>query len=146
MLTPGACAAMTVAFLYAMVEIFKGYFEDDFDEDSLRDNFTLVYELLDGGSAAEISHTNIDADTVCCRDSGLRISAKHSAGHLEDVHQPGHCAIQCGIGKFAYRQRLRGFDDHLSPQANEDTKMTSQITGARDWRREVWCMFMGIGT
>jgi len=30
-----------------MVDIFKGYFEVDFDEDSLRDNFTLVYELLD---------------------------------------------------------------------------------------------------
>jgi len=29
------------------VDIFKGYFDEDFDEDSLRDNFTLVYELLD---------------------------------------------------------------------------------------------------
>ena len=38
---------MTFHFLYTMVDIFKGYFEDDFDEDALRDNFTLVYELLD---------------------------------------------------------------------------------------------------
>jgi len=36
------------SFLYGMVEVFKGYFEDDLDEDALRDNFTLVYELLDG--------------------------------------------------------------------------------------------------
>lgn len=41
------CAAMTFAFLYAMIDIFKGYFEEDFDEDAIRDNFTLVYELLD---------------------------------------------------------------------------------------------------
>jgi hypothetical protein len=42
-----------------MVDIFKGYFEEDFDEDSIRDNFTLVYELLDGESGDE-----------CCRPSG----------------------------------------------------------------------------
>lgn len=30
-----------------MVDIFKGYFEEDFDEDDVRDNFTLVYELFD---------------------------------------------------------------------------------------------------
>ena len=35
-----------------MVDIFKGYFEEDFDEDSIRDNFTLVYELLDGAPGA----------------------------------------------------------------------------------------------
>lgn len=43
-----ANAAMVFAFLYAMVDIFKGYFDEDFDEDAIRDNFTLVYELLDG--------------------------------------------------------------------------------------------------
>jgi len=34
-------------FLHTMVEIFNGYFEEDFDEDDIRDNFTLVYELFD---------------------------------------------------------------------------------------------------
>lgn len=38
---------MVFHFLSTMVDIFKGYFEEDFDEDALRDNFTLVYELLD---------------------------------------------------------------------------------------------------
>ena len=45
-------AASVFAFLYALVDIFKGYFDEDFDEDSLRDNFTLVYELLDGAYAS----------------------------------------------------------------------------------------------
>lgn len=45
-LTHFLAAACVFSFLYAMVDIFKGYFEDDFDEDSIRDNFTLVYELV----------------------------------------------------------------------------------------------------
>ena len=40
-------AAMVFSFLYAVLDIFRGYFEEDFDEDAIRDNFTLVYELLD---------------------------------------------------------------------------------------------------
>ena len=34
-------------FLNQMVRVFKAYFGDDFDENSIRNNFTLVYELLD---------------------------------------------------------------------------------------------------
>lgn len=39
--------AMVFQFLLAMVTIFKSYFGDEFDEDAIRNNFTLVYELLD---------------------------------------------------------------------------------------------------
>ena len=42
-------AAMTVQYLYNLVKICKQYFLD-FDENSIRDNFTLIYELLDGTS------------------------------------------------------------------------------------------------
>lgn len=45
--TANANAAMIFQFLMAMVDIFKGYFGEDFDEGKVRDNFTLVYELLD---------------------------------------------------------------------------------------------------
>jgi len=38
---------MAFHFLYTVVDIFKSYFEEDFDENSLQDNFSLVYELLD---------------------------------------------------------------------------------------------------
>ena len=31
-----------------MVEIFKSYFEGKFDEASIKKNFVLIYELLDG--------------------------------------------------------------------------------------------------
>ena len=47
-------AAMCFHFLYNLIEVFKAYFNDGkkhFNEDSLRNNFTLVYELLDGSCA-----------------------------------------------------------------------------------------------
>mmetsp|Transcript_10725 Transcript_10725/g.21463 ORF Transcript_10725/g.21463 Transcript_10725/m.21463 type:complete len:427 (+) Transcript_10725:235-1515(+) len=40
-------AAMAFQFLFALVEVFKGYFGGAFEEDTVRDNFPLVYELLD---------------------------------------------------------------------------------------------------
>lgn len=51
-------------FMTACVDIFKGYFNGKFDEETLRNNFSLVYELLDGefmrpqlrGIAAFIHH------------------------------------------------------------------------------------------
>lgn len=45
--TANANAALIFQFLMAMVDIFKGYFGEEFDEGKVRDNFTLVYELLD---------------------------------------------------------------------------------------------------
>ncbi len=38
-----------------VITLFKSYF-NSFDEDSLRNNFVLIYELLDGASAAQ-AHT-----------------------------------------------------------------------------------------
>jgi len=39
--------AMVFQFLTAMLIIFKAYFGEEFEEDAVRNNFTLVYELLD---------------------------------------------------------------------------------------------------
>merc|ERR1711916_181686 len=38
--------AMTILFLYRLVEVFKEYFEE-LEEESIRDNFVIIYELLD---------------------------------------------------------------------------------------------------
>jgi len=32
------------------VQLFKSYFGGAFDEDAIRNNFVLIYELLDGSS------------------------------------------------------------------------------------------------
>jgi hypothetical protein len=39
---------MVFQFLYQLIEVFKAYFGNEFDEEALRDNFVLVYELFDG--------------------------------------------------------------------------------------------------
>ena len=130
-----ANAALVFAFLYAMIDIFKGagrekrtrlcsveitcvvklapthilcaapltmwalsgYFEDDFDEDSIRDNFTLVYELLD---------------------------------EIIDFGYPQNAALDV-LKLYINLGSLK-----VQTSAQEDRKMTSTITGARDWRRE----------
>jgi hypothetical protein len=34
------------------VALFKSYFGGAFDEDAIRNNFVLIYELLDGNAAS----------------------------------------------------------------------------------------------
>jgi AP-2 complex subunit mu-1 len=40
-------AAMVFQFLYKLVAIFKSYFDNKVTEEALKENFALVYELLD---------------------------------------------------------------------------------------------------
>ena len=42
-----ANAALVFEFLYRLVALGKGYF-GKFDEEAVKNNFVLVYELLDG--------------------------------------------------------------------------------------------------
>merc|ERR1719266_214080 len=39
--------ALVFQFLYALIDLFKAYFGGTFDEDAIRNNFVLIYELLD---------------------------------------------------------------------------------------------------
>ncbi|KAG2378757.1 hypothetical protein C9374_007905 [Naegleria lovaniensis] len=42
-----ASAALVFEFLYKLIFIFQSYFDGKFTEDALKENFSLVYELLD---------------------------------------------------------------------------------------------------
>ena len=42
-----ANSVMIFQYLYNLIEVFKAYFGNDYNEEALRDNFVLVYELLD---------------------------------------------------------------------------------------------------
>ena len=46
--TSNANAALLMQFLYQLVIICKSYFGGKFDENQIRKNFVLIYELLDG--------------------------------------------------------------------------------------------------
>lgn len=39
---------MVFELLAQKIRIFKAYFKNDFDEDTLRNNMTLILELMDG--------------------------------------------------------------------------------------------------
>jgi hypothetical protein len=49
----GVCchgSGMVFQFLFSLGQVFEGYFGEEYDEDAIRNNFTLVYELLDGNT------------------------------------------------------------------------------------------------
>jgi AP-1 complex subunit mu len=51
-----ANAAMILSFLYKCVEVFSSYFKD-LEEESVRDNFVVIYELLGNHSLYIINIT-----------------------------------------------------------------------------------------
>ncbi|CCI42631.1 unnamed protein product [Albugo candida] len=91
--------ALVFQFLYQLNGIFKEYFGKKYSEESIRDNFTLVYELLD--------------ETV-------------------DYGYPQNCSIDV-LKMYINLGSLSSSD---GPLATQPSQLTSQITGAIDWRRE----------
>src|ERR1700759_1096356 len=81
-------AAMVFEFLERLRGLGKSYF-GKFDEESVKSNFVLVYELLDGKENAWILiRVNLN-----CRNLGFRIPAKHRDRVVEDVHHYRRCQI-----------------------------------------------------
>jgi AP-2 complex subunit mu-1 len=56
-----ANAALVFEFLYRLIALGKGYF-GKFDEEAVKNNFVLVYELLDGKSS---NLSSLCRETVC---------------------------------------------------------------------------------
>jgi hypothetical protein len=81
-----ANAALVFEFLYRLIQLGRGYF-GKFDEEAVKNNFVLVYELLDGSSAPLlVLRATFVADAVVCRDHRLWLPAKYRDGHAQDVH------------------------------------------------------------
>ena len=95
-----ANAALVFEFLYRLVALGKGYF-GKFDEEAVKNNFVLVYELLDGvyDSGPECQERK-ELMLVMNRDLGLRIPSKYGNGYAEDVHHYGRCQIRTDNGGF----------------------------------------------
>jgi AP-2 complex subunit mu-1 len=88
--------ALVFEYLFQKIRILKAYLGEDFDENSMRNNMTLIYELMD--------------ETM-------------------DFGYPQNCAVDV--------LRLYINLGNIRPQDEPDTsELTSQITGAIDWRRE----------
>lgn len=79
-----ANAALVFEFLYRLTALGKGYF-GKFDEEAVKSNFVLVYELLDGMAFYEfISHLN--GSDSCHRDPRLWLPAKYRDRHPQNVY------------------------------------------------------------
>jgi AP-2 complex subunit mu-1 len=88
--------ALVFEYLFQKIRILKAYLGEEFDENSMRNNMTLIYELMD--------------ETM-------------------DFGYPQNCAVDV--------LRLYINLGNIRQQDEPDTsKLTSQITGAIDWRRE----------
>lgn len=90
-----ANAALVFEFLYRLVLLGKSYF-GKFDEEAVKNNFVLIYELLDGISQLFIRLTDFggywSADNG--RNSRLWIPPKHRNRHAENVHHHGRRQVR----------------------------------------------------
>lgn len=77
-----ANAALVFEFLYRLIALGKGYFAK-FDEEAVKNNFVLVYELLDGKFTCNRLTTSANANH---RNSRFWVSSKYGDGHAEDVY------------------------------------------------------------
>ncbi len=89
--------ALVFEFLFHMIRLFKSYFNTDFDVDSVKNNMTLIYELMDE-------------------------------------------TMDYGFPQITSVDILRTYINLGSVQATQPNssitgQLTSQITGAIDWRR-----------
>jgi AP-2 complex subunit mu-1 len=57
--------ALVFSLLNQLVLIFRSYFGGKFDEEHIRKNFVLIYELLDGASLS-LSHFSSRSSSLCC--------------------------------------------------------------------------------
>lgn len=88
--------ALVFEYIFQFIRILKAYLGDEFDENSMRNNMTLIYELMD--------------ETM-------------------DFGYPQNCAVDV-LRLYINLGNVRPQDEP------EPSQLTSQITGAIDWRRE----------
>ena len=88
--------ALVFEYLFQKIKILKAYLGEEFDENSMRNNMTLIYELMD--------------ETM-------------------DFGYPQNCAVDV-LRLYINLGSVKAVDDQ------EPSELTSQITGAIDWRRE----------
>lgn len=88
--------ALVFEYLFQLIRILKAYLGEEFDENSMRNNMTLIYELMD--------------ETM-------------------DFGYPQNCAVDV-LRLYINLGNVRPQDEP------EPSQLTSQITGAIDWRRE----------
>lgn len=110
-----ANASLIFQFLYDLVDLFRAYFDDKFDEGSFRENFTLIYELLD--EVMDNGHPQI---------TSAEILKEYIKTSRKDVSL-----------KARLKNKVAGKgekQDYSSTGRKKMTEITAAITGMMDWR------------
>ena len=87
-----ANAALVFEFLYRLIQLGRSYFAK-FDEEAVKNNFVLIYELLDGSSDHCLYMLQHSAHHLH-RDPRLWLSSKHRYRHAQDVHYHRGCQVR----------------------------------------------------
>lgn len=88
---------MVFEYLFQLIRVLKAYLGDDFNDESVKSNFSLIYELFD--------------ETM-------------------DYGYPQNCSVD------VLKLYINEGNIKQSKAASSGASLTSQITGAIDWRRE----------
>jgi len=116
-----ANAAIVFEFLYRFISLGKGYF-GKFDEEAVKNNFVLVYELLDG-----------EAITMAWRVSAKAMVADGRAEIL-DFGYPQNTDVDV-LKMYITPDNLSSAIRSVSAPSSDISRITMQATGAQSWRR-----------
>lgn len=97
-----ANAALVFEFLYRLIQLGRSYFAK-FDEEAVKNNFVLIYELLDGSS---LPHDNHTARTALCSLPAQKFSTlatlKTPIPTRSRCTSPPKVSNQRGTSSYAY--------------------------------------------
>jgi len=93
-------------FLFKLIEVFKAYFGGQFDEEAIRSNFVLIYELLD--ECMDWGYPQITA--VNLLTEVIKVASQHPKDDADSRPDPGITSEITGAvdwrqaGKYKYRR------------------------------------------
>jgi len=100
------------------------------DEESVKNNFVLIYELLDGWLLTRLGFLYL----MSLRNPGFWISPKFRDRYAENVYHNREHQIRDGSGASTLILQSRT-DPVTRTQREDSSKITIQATGATSWRR-----------
>ncbi|KAK3041600.1 hypothetical protein RJ639_000734, partial [Escallonia herrerae] len=129
-----ANVACAFKFVVEAVALFKSYFGGSFDEDAIRNNFVLIYELLDGSQIPQNHREGHDASWEDLGGSLARSCNCPDLGEIMDFGYPQNLSPE--ILKLYITQEGVRSPFSTKPADKPVPNATLQVTGAVGWRRE----------
>lgn len=116
--------ALVFQFIYKMVDVFKAYFGGAFDEESCRQNFVLIYELLD--ECCDHGYPQITAINILT--SYIQVASVKAAAEVRHTHDTGKrhtrasgnvdANAECHISPINLRSPRRRLSLHFVPRSS----------------------------